>query len=196
MVDAPGQDAPRGRWVGRVFKISLGVISIFILMCISGAFLSPKISVEQVTEIRADAEDVFYYLSDMEAFQQWSPWVGSSGHAEFVLAGAGSGVGQMVAWRCDGADCVSGSQEVQVSQAGELVQTDLILEGESVQATYAISPSERDGYVTVLMKVDRTLGGFPFAQRWLRFSKSASMESRFDNALERLKQVAEAEVQN
>ena len=159
-----------------------------------GALLPSKFSVESVAEIDAEPEDVYVYLSDLREFQIWSPWAGDVGEQDYIVGGSEKGIGQESAWRCADKSCISGTQKIIAAEAPEFVQTDLTLEGEVMKVVYAITPSEDGGSVTILMKVDRTLGGFPFIQRFLKSTKSNSMARRYDAALARLKIQVESDI--
>ena len=176
-------------------RIALFVILLFAALSAVGALLPSKFSVESVTEINAEPEDVYPYLVDMKEFQVWSPWAGPALTQDYIVGGSESGIGQESAWRCTDKNCIAGTQRIIAAEEPEFVQTDLTLLGEPMTVVYALTGSEQGDSVTVLMKVDRSLGGFPFVQRFLKSSKAKSMTRRFDDALARLKAQVEADIE-
>ena len=177
-----------------MFRGALLIIAAFAILSAVGALLPSKFSVESVTEIQADPEDVFPYLEDLAEFQIWSPWAGQINSQDYIVGGAERGIGQESAWRCEDRSCIPGTQTIIASQAPEFVQAELILLGEPMNVVYAITPTEQSGSVMVLMKVDRSLGDFPFVQRFLKSSKSKRMQQRYDAALARLKSQVETDI--
>ena len=182
---------PRSTALKWVFRIAGTVILMFLILCGVGMFLPDRFSVETTTEIDAYAEDVFPYLTDMNDFRLWSPWARGTSPNDYIVSGAESGIGQESAWRCEASGCLPGSQTIIAVQPGEFVQTELMLAGEAMSAVYAVRENEDRPGVTVLVKVDRKLGGFPFIQRFLKSAKTKRMEKRFAIAFADLKQQVE-----
>lgn len=166
----------------------------FILLSCVGFFLPSRFSVEKTVEIDAFSEDVYPYLEDLNEFRHWSPWARQTEAADYIVSGAENGVGQESAWRCTMPGCVPGSQIIIAAQAGEFVQTELLLNAEPMSAVYAIMPNENRDALTVLVKIDRSLGDFPYVQRFMKSSKSRQMEKRLDAALGDLKIRVEADI--
>lgn len=197
MIDTSEYDddtGPKSQSLRWAFRLALATIALFVLLCGVGAFLPKDFSVESLVEIDADPEDVYPFLIDMNEFQTWSPWAGNVATQDYIVGGAEYGVGQESAWRCQDKSCIPGTQQIIAAEEAEFVQTEITLLDEPLSAVYAISPSDKPGKVMVLMKVDRSLGGFPFVQRFLKSSKSKRMEKRYAAALMRLKQQVEQDI--
>lgn len=181
--------------MGRLFKFCLFVIAVFSVGAAIGFFLPAVKSVERSTQINATPYAVYPYLSDMNDFEVWSPWKSDAADYEYLVGGAENGVGQRAAWTCESRDCLSGMQEVLVMQPPEFVQTELYLQNDRADATYAIMRDENfDDRVTVLVKVDLDVGDFPYIQRLFRFRRDQQLARRLDEGLARLKAFAEADV--
>lgn len=156
--------------------------------------MSPNIEVERSVQAYAEPEDIFSYFADLEDYQAWSPWQGNSSHEEYIVGGSDAGVGQQAAWNCTDIGCLPGTQEITIIQYPEFVQTKLNLAGRDADATYALMPAENnDGSVTLLVKIELDVGGFPFIQRILTFNQKADLENRLDSALLRLTNLIDAD---
>ena len=185
---------PKSAALKWVFRVAGVIILMFLILCAVGMFLPDRFSVEQTAEIDAYTEDVYPYLVDMNEFRHWSPWARETGPDDYIVSGAEYGVGQESAWRCDVSGCLPGSQSIIAAQAGEFVQTQLLINGEPMSAVYALRQHEDRSGLTVLVKIDRTLGGFPFVQRFLKSAKTRGMEKRLAMALGELKAQVEDDI--
>lgn len=173
------------KWVIRIFGTIIGV---FVLACAIGFFMPKEINVERSIQVYGQPEDIFPYFSDLEDYQAWSPWQGENTLSQYIVGGADEGVGQRAAWECSEVGCLPGTQEITIIQYPKLVQANLNLAGKDAGATYALMTAENsDGSVTLLVRVDLNVGGFPFVQRLLTFNQEADLERRLDAALVRLK---------
>jgi len=172
------------KWLFRIFGL---IIGLFLLSGLVGFFISPNVSVERSAEVYAIPEDVFPYLSDLESHAIWAPWQGSNNEEKYLVGGANDGVGQQAVWTCEDEDCLPGMQEITVIQYPEFVQAELNLNGRPLNATYALMGDENDdGSVTVLLKVEMQVGGFPFVQRLFKFQEKKALSNRLDLALSQL----------
>ncbi len=173
------------KWIIRIFGAIIGA---FVLAGVIGSFMPKDISVERSIQVYGQPEDIFRYFSDLEDYQAWSPWQGTNTLEHYVVGGADEGVGQRAAWECSEIGCLPGTQEITIIHYPEFVQANLNLGGKDADATYALMTAENnDGSVTVLVKVDLNVGGFPFVQRLLTFNQKSDLENRLDAALLRLK---------
>jgi hypothetical protein len=179
------------KWFFRVIGI---VFLLFVGMMTAGFLSSKTLSVERSLEIQAFGDEIYEYLEDLEAAQQWSPWAAEAPDADFIFGGADYGVGANVVWRTPGVTAndaaVINSQEIIAAQPPEFVQTVLLLNGERASATYAVTPTETGSLVYI--QFERDLGGFPYLQRLRKGGAAKAMGTDFELALTRLKTIAES----
>ncbi|NNE57814.1 MAG: hypothetical protein HKN36_06865 [Hellea sp.] len=179
------------KWLFRIFGV---IIGLFLLSVFVGLFISSNLSVERSSEVYAIPEDVFPYLSDLESHAIWAPWQGPNNEDKYLVGGSDEGVGQQAVWTCDDEDCLPGMQEITVIQYPEFVQAELNLNGRPINATYALMGDENnDGSVTVLLKVDMEVGGFPYVQRLFKFQERKALSNRLDLALVQLETLLKAD---
>lgn len=139
-------------------KILLKILGIFAgvvtLLMGFGFALPGQAHVERDIVISAAAKDIFPYISDFKAWQNWSPWAKMDPNAAFVLTG--SGVGQRMEWDSDNPDVGQGAQEVTVMEAPALMQTHLEFEGQGVaDATFNLQ--ENNGRTLVTWSLDSNM---------------------------------------
>lgn len=178
------------KWVIRIFLLIIGG---FALAAGAGYFVSPEISVKQTRDIFAAPEDVFPYLSNLESHEVWSPWHDGESHKGFIVSDSDREVGQQSVWICDTNSCIPGTEEIKLVQFPQYVQTDLNLDGQMGTATYGLLDENIDGSTTILIEINKDIGGFPFIQRLVKFRQKAAMEARLERALEQLTALIEAD---
>ena len=177
------------KWLLRgIFLIFL----IFGIMIICGYFMPANQSVERSIEIKAYPEDVFPLLNNLENYNQWSPLHVQITDSQIVYGGADEGIGQTMAWHGSEGTYPFGSQEIIESQPGEFVQVKASLSGREATVTHAILPLVNGEGVTVLIKSDIALGGFPYFERIRSKLRQNLIDSQFDQSLTRLKTVSES----
>ena len=139
-------------------SILLKIVSIFagvITLLMGVGFTLPgQAHVERDILIGAPAAEVFPYISDFRAWENWSPWAKIDPNAEFTLSG--SGLGQRMEWASDNADVGHGSQEVISFEAPSSMKTHLEFEGQGVaDATFSLE--ESNGQTRVSWSLDSNM---------------------------------------
>jgi len=179
-----------------LFRVIFLVFLLFISLMGLGYISSATITVERSILIGAEADDVFPYLNDLSKYELWSPLHAQIGDAEIFYGGAPNGVGQTSVWKSPESAYPFGTQEIVASQFPEFVQLDVSLAGRPASSFYGLSEETGNGGVIVLMDTEYNLGGFPYIQRLLAKRQIPQAEQAFDEALLRLKTVAEQDVEN
>jgi hypothetical protein len=77
--------------------------------------MAKEFSVSRSIEIAAPPERITPLLTDLRAWQQWSPWEQTDPHLERTYTGATSGVGAIYAWR---GNSKAGSGRMEILEAG------------------------------------------------------------------------------
>jgi len=178
------------KWVIRIFLLIIGG---FALAALAGFFVSPEVSVRRSADIFATPEDVFPYLSNLESHEVWSPWHDGESHKGFVVSESDRDIGQQSVWICETPECVPGTEEIKLVQFPQYVQTDLNLDGRSATATYGLMDDNDNGSTTILLEVNKDVGGFPYIQRLMKNQETAKLEARLERALEQLTALIEAD---
>jgi len=175
-------------------RIMGAILLIFVGLCVGGFFMPAVQTTERTIEIEAVAEDVFHYLTDLREYPRWSVIHANNPDMQIAYGGSEYGVGQTAAWQIQTPRPSTGTQEIIESRPPEFVRTIVNIDGLEGAATFAISESENEDKVSVLMRQEINLGGFPFVQRLTHQLSKSSLNSDFDAALARLKTVVEAEL--
>lgn len=178
------------KWVIRIFLLIIGG---FALAAGAGYFASPDVNVKRTSDIFAAPEDIFPYLANLQSHEVWSPWHDGENHKGFIVSDSNQEIGQQSIWICDSQDCIPGTEEIKLVQFPQYVQTDLNLDGQMATATYGLLDENDDGSTTILLEVNKNVGGFPYIQRLLKFRETAALEARLDRALEQLTALIEAD---
>lgn len=174
------------------FRIIMLVIGAFVLAAGAGYFVSPEIKVERSSDVYALPEDVFPYLSNLQSHEVWSPWHDGEFHKGFQVSESSIEVGQTSAWMCETDDCLPGTEKIMAVHYPSYVQTDLNLDGQVAKASYGLIENNNGG-TTILIVVEKELGGFPYIQRLFKFREIAALESRLDRALGQLTELLKAD---
>lgn len=177
------------KWFIRIIGL---IVLLFAGLCVVGFFQPATQTFERTLHINAFPEEVFYYVNDLREYERFGNLRSANPDVDIAYGGAESGVGQSAAWQIPGNPPVIGSQEIVESQPPEFVRTALNLNGMEASATYAIIPLDEGG-VSILMRGERDLGGFPFIQRLTARTALPEYRQTFDDTLRRLKTVVEAE---
>src|SRR5687768_11304821 len=108
-----GSAGMRTRWVRRKFrqppgcrcyvprmlkKILLGLAAVIVVLAIVVSTRPDKYRVERSAKIAAPAEVVFASVSDLRAWQEWSPWEKRDPAMRRTFSSATSGVGASYEW--------------------------------------------------------------------------------------------------
>lgn len=176
------------KWFFRVIGV---VFLLFVGMIVMGYLSGSTLSVERSIEIDGYADEIYPYLEDLEAAQQWSSWYASDPDAEYLFGGADYGVGATVVWRTHGSTAddaaLINSEEITAAQPPEFVQTALLMNGEKASAIYAVTPLDAGSLVYI--QFERELGGFPYLKRLQKGRLEKKFGNEFEAALQRLQTI-------
>lgn len=178
------------KWVFRIFLLIIGG---FALAAGAGYFVSPDVSVKRTIDTFAVPEDIFPYLANLESHEVWSPWHDGENHKGFIVSASDREIGQQSVWICETENCIPGTEEIKLVHFPQYVQTDLNLDGRAATATYGLLNENDDGSTTILLEVNKNVGGFPYIQRLVKFRETTSIEARLDRALGQLVAMIEAD---
>ncbi len=99
-----------------MLRAIITVVSALGMLLILGAYLTPRVvHVERSVTIHASADQIFPYLNDLRAANEWSPWANRDLDLVSEFSGPPSGVGATMSW--SGNDAVgTGTQEITLSE--------------------------------------------------------------------------------
>jgi len=177
------------KWILRGIFLIFGL---FAALIVAGYFLPAKQTIERSLTIDAYPEDIYPFISNLQAYSQWSPLYAQIADAQIIYGGADEGIGQTMAWQGSAGPYPFGSQEIIESQAGEFTKVKVNLSGREATAIHALLPLENGEGVTVLTKSEIELGGFPYFERIKTKMRQGWFNEQFDQALVRLKTISEA----
>lgn len=178
------------KWVIRIFLL---IIGLFALAAGAGYFVSPDVHVKRSADIFAAPEDIFPYLADLQSQEIWSPWHDGQSHKGFIVSESDREVGQQSAWICETESCIPGTEEIKLVEFPHFVQTDLNLDGRKATATYGLLDENDNGSTTILLEVNKNVGGFPYIQRLMKFRETEAIEARLKRSLDQLTALIEAD---
>jgi len=176
-------------------RITGAILLLFVTLCVIGFFIPAVQTTERSIAIEAAPEDVFHYISDLREYERWSALYANNPNLTIAFGGAEYGVGQTAAWQIETPRLSTGTQEIIESQPPEFVRTIINIDGVEGAATFAISPTEDDDSVSVLMRMENNLGGFPYIQLLTHLLSKKATHTDFDAALVRLKTVVQSELE-
>jgi len=145
----------------------------------AGLFLPSRYHIERNIKIERPASLVFSIVNNYRHFNQWSPWATRDPAAVYQFSGPESGPGARLAWSGDPRMVGSGYQEITRSDPFELVEVQLVFEGQgSARSRFRIQESGGATDLTWSFDTDVTEGRGPldslmgkyfglFLERWV-----------------------------
>lgn len=120
-------------------KIISALVSVILLVFLGGFILPSQVHVERNIVINASPEKIFPVVSDLTAWQAWSPWAKLDPSME--LAVSGSNIGQTMRWHSEDPRVGDGTQEITAIDSPRYIQTHLDFGDRGVSdATFQLSP--------------------------------------------------------
>lgn len=175
----------------RNFVVGLGVT---IALAFGVGFLLPsQVHVERSIAIAAPPEAIFAQISDLKAWEAWSPWAAIDPDAEMTVSG--SGVGQKMVWASEDPRVGHGSEEILAMTAPTDLKTHLIFDEQgAADATFKLIPV--DGATQVTWSLDTDMReGVPVAMQplvtYMGFLMDATVGQDYEKGLQNLKIVVE-----
>lgn len=160
------------KWLFRIIGL---ILTLFVGLCIAGAFLPAMQRVETMVSLPVEAEDIYYMMSDLQTYPEWSGVGGPD--SEWVYGGADEGVGQTAAWQAG--DQV-GSLEILQTAPGEFVRVRVI--GPMGERTVTLALTEEAETTAFLLQSERQLGGFPYFGRLAGLRQKAVTKAALEDA--------------
>lgn len=110
----------------RFVKWLLVLVVVLTAVIVGGSFFLPStVRVTRSIEIDAPPEAVFAYVSDLNHFNDFSPWVAADPAATYSVAGGAGSVGQKLSWASTDSDIGVGSMTITSVEPPTRVTLDL-----------------------------------------------------------------------
>lgn len=174
-----------GKFVRAVLVLVAVLVGVFF---IGAQFLPKQAMVSRTIQIDAPPRAIWPYVSDFNAFQEWSPWVEHDPDMELTVIGAPGTVGHRQKWRSDNDQVGSGSQEIIRLVPYESVTTQLDFgEQGDAEAMLTITPAASASKVEWGFSAE--LDGA--MMRWMGLMFDDWIGADYERGLENLKTVVE-----
>lgn len=168
--------------------IALILAAIMGALLLVGLLLPGRVSIVREIDIEAPAATVFSLANDFRQINQWSPWVHTDPNARYRTSGPARGVGATLTW--EGPIVGSGSQVIVASTPFELVQSELLMDGQG-RATTTIHLRQSGSATTVSWEFASEFG-FDLLARYFGLMLDGIVGEDFESGLGRLKSLAES----
>jgi uncharacterized protein YndB with AHSA1/START domain len=146
-----------------VRKLLIGVVVVVVILAAVGLLLPGQVHVERSVVINAAPAAVFPHVSDLRAFNQWSPWAQRDPNTQYTFSGPPAGVGAKMAWKSENPNVGEGSQEITAVEPDKHVSVALDF-GAMGSATASYDLQAEGAGTQVVWAFDETLGLNPIAR--------------------------------
>lgn len=170
-------------------RILFSFLAIFAAL-VGGAYFLPKtVEVERSAYIAASQDQIFPYLNNLRAFNEWSPWAARDPRTVFTFTGPEEGVGASMIWHSEDPGVGAGRQEIveSIGRDRVLVALDFGERGWAL-SSYELTPKAAGTEVTWSFETD--LGYNPL-NRYLGLFFEHWVGSDYELGLKNLKIVTE-----
>ena len=171
----------------KALKIALIVIGALALVVLGGGLLMPRsYAVERSQTIKAEPEEVYGLVADLEANQIWSPWKYKDPTIDVSYGDKKVGIGASYSWTSE----ESGIGTLKISEATphQSITTDLDFDGTLATGHWTFEPAQGGTKVTWGISGDN---GFNPIARWFGLMMDGLVGADFELGLERLAATAE-----
>jgi uncharacterized protein YndB with AHSA1/START domain len=175
------------KWIKRFV---LGLAGLVALLAVVGLFLPAAVHVERGIVIEAPPEAVYPHVSDLRAFNAWSPWARSDPDTRYIFEGPPSGVGARMTWSSDDPHVGSGSQEIVAAEPNQRLDVRLDFGDQGTATAYYLLLA-RDGVTEVTWGFD-TVFGYDLVGRYFGLLFDRWIGADYEQGLMNLKAVVES----
>jgi hypothetical protein len=167
------------------------VVAILLAIFILGAFLIPKDwQVSRAVVIKAPVEVIHGYVSDLQAWQKWSPWNQEKDPSLSYKYEGSPGVGMKSLWTSD--KMGSGFMQITQSDPTKGITYDLFIDmGMQSNLTGSIAYNPVADGIEVTW-TDNGNSGNNIIKRWMSLLISSMLGKELEQGLEKLKSLSEA----
>lgn len=169
----------------------VAVFLAFVGLILYGWSLPQTFIFEQSTDVASGTDEIYAEMVDMQHVRIWAPYMSGLGLEDTALTGAERGSGQVIDWRRSAPPFEVGSQEILALTPPYFVQNRFSSPPYNGSIIYAINQGLPTEMVTVLVRLDLDVGGFPFFDRVKLRLKKGAVDDELLQSLLRLKTITE-----
>jgi|SRR6476661_971373 len=170
-------------------KVSLGLLSLIVLLTVVGLFLPREVHVERSLTIEAAPAAIFTEINTVRNWSRWSPWHGLDPNMQIVFSGPAAGEGASYSWTSQKPNVGNGQLFVTASQPYQRIDTRMEFDGSSTATSiYLLRPSADGTHVTWTMDTDM---GFNPACRYMGLVLDHLVGPDFEKGLANLQKLLE-----
>lgn len=171
-------------------KILLIIVALIALLLVVSLFLPSAYRVERSLTMRAKAETIFPYLTNLKKWPEWTAWTTERDPTlTYSYSGASEGVGATSSW--NGKSSGTGTMTITSAEAKTGVKYDLDFEHGKYLSKGAIRLEPAGETTKVIWTDDGDLGWNPIG-RYFGLLMDRFMGPDFDSGLQKLKQKVES----
>lgn len=165
--------------------ILVGVVVLAVVVGVATFFLPAKVVTERSIEINRPASLIYAFVSDIDGFNQFSPWRAADPNSNITVTGD-NGPGQKMTW--DSKKMGKGSMTIAEVKPYESVAYDLDFSGAKAKAQFNLQPVGANTKVIWRME---SQSGFNPVERVMNLVMKSFVTKDFDSGLAKLKILAE-----
>lgn|GEM_PF-1749435 len=165
--------------------ILFGVLALAAIVALATFLLPAKVTLQRQSEINRAPSLVYAFVSDINGFNQFSPWKRADPNMTNTITG-GPGAGQKMVWQS--AKMGDGSMTIADAKPYESVAYDLDFGRSKAKSSFTITPAANGSKVVWTMD---SYAGFNPIERVMNFVMKGLIAKDFESGLVRLKVLAE-----
>jgi hypothetical protein len=182
-----------------MLKKGLGIfVGLVAVLFISGFILPSQVHVERAILINATPTEIFPVVSDLTAWDSWSPWANLDPDMEMTITG--SGVGQTMHWHSEDPRVGDGTQEITALASPNSVRTHLDFGSQGIaDAALTLNPQDNGTLVSWSLDTDMREGVSTLMKpinTYFGFLMDSLIGKDYEAGLASLKAVIEASTPN
>lgn len=165
--------------------ILFGVLALAAIVVVATFLLPAKVSLQRVAEINRKPSLVYSFVSDLNGFNQFSPWKAADPAMTNTITG-GPGAGQKMVWQSK--KMGNGSLTIADARPYESVAYDLDFGRSKAKSAFTITPTAKGSKVVWSMD---SYAGFNPIERAMNLVMKGLIAKDFDSGLVRLRVLSE-----
>lgn len=173
-----------------MMRLILGLCALVAILAGVALALPSQVTIARSVVINAPESVVFFYLNNLNRFNNWSPWASRDPQLQATLAGPEQGKGARIEWTSNQRSVGRGSMEITESNPNRRVDLTVDFNGLDGTSYYQVSPSGSGSKVIWGFAYDS--GASPI-KRWKGLMLDRYVGAEYSDGLTKLKELIESE---
>ena len=173
-------------------KVLIGLATLVVLIVVIGLFLPSTYAVEERLEIKASPDEIHALVSDLDRWDDWTPWREADPTVVITNGAITAGVGASQTWSSDEGD---GELTITESDPAKGIAYEMVfIMGETRAPASCAMTYEVDGEnTTVVWTMEGDMGDAmpPVVSGYMTLMMSGAIGDMFQTGLQKLKTVVE-----